>query len=149
MIILFNGYFYIKEKLRLERAAKIFLGCIQINKEVNLNFISLGQKEMCRENFKAFSKREVTDVVTLPIYKNRKDIISRTNDDGFVGDILIYRPEIKRNALEYGKTFIEELELVLVHGMLHLFGFTHDNEEELTYQQDKIMKKVWNGSRKI
>ena len=146
MTVLFNGYFYTKEKNRLGRAAELFLQYFKINRDVNFNLASLDIEEICKQNFNAFNRNEVTDVVTLPIYKNLKDIKSKNNTDGFVGDILIHRPEVRRNALLYGKTMVEELELVLIHGMLHLFGFSHNNESLLSQHQEKIIKRVWNES---
>ena len=146
MTVQFNGYFYSKEKKRLGRAAKIFLQYFKINNDVNFHFTSLNSDEISKQNLNAFNKDEVTDVVTLPIYGNLQDITSKNNTDGFVGDILIHRPQVRRNALQYGKTTVEELELVLIHGMLHLFGFSHNNESLLTKHQEKIIKRVWNGS---
>ena len=146
MTVQFNGYFYSKEKKRLGRAAKIFLQYFKINKDVNFHFTSLNSEEISKQNLNAFNRDEVTDVVTLPMYRNLKDITSKNNTDGFVGDILIHRPHVRRNALQYGKTTVEELELVLIHGMLHLFGFSHNNESLLSKHQEKIIKRVWNGS---
>ena len=146
MVIKYNGYFYLYEKKRLEAAGRIFLNYFKISKDINFYLASIGKDEISKENMRAFNKNEITDVVTLPIYSNFKELCSEKNMDGFVGDILIHRPEIRKNALAYSKTMIEELELVVVHGMLHLFGFTHINEKLLNNHQNKIMKKVWNES---
>jgi rRNA maturation RNase YbeY len=129
MVIKYNGYFYLYEKKRLERAADVFLNYFKIRKGINFHLASIGKDEISKENMMAFNKNEVTDVVTLPIYSNFKELCSEKNTDGFAGDILIYRPEIRKNALAFSKTIIEELELVVIHGMLHLFGFAHKNEK--------------------
>ena len=146
MAIKYNGYFYINEKYRFEIVENTFLKYFDIKKDLTLNLVSLGKEEISKENKKAFNQFSVTDVITLPIYSNLEDICSENNTDGFVGDILIHRPEIRKNALMYGKSIIDELELVIVHGMLHLFGFTHNNEKLLNYHQNNIMKKVLNES---
>jgi len=144
--IKYNGYFYINEKYRFEIVENTFLKYFDIKKDLTLNLVSLGKEEISKENKKAFNQFSVTDVITLPIYSNLEDICSENNTDGFVGDILIHRPEIRKNALMYGKSIIDELELVIVHGMLHLFGFSHNEEKLLNYHQNNIMKKVWNES---
>jgi len=146
MVIKYSGYFYLHEKKRLERVGGIFLKYFKIKKDFSFNLVSLGKDKISQENIKAFNKNEITDVVTLPIYSNFKELSSEKNTDGFVGDILIHRPEIRKNALTYSKTIVEELELVVVHGMLHLFGFSHTNEKLLNSHQNKIMKKVWNDA---
>ena len=146
MVIKYNGYFYVNEKYRFEIIEKTFLKYFNIKRDITFNLFSLGIKEISKENKKAFNRHIVTDVLTLPIYSNLDDICSENNTDGFVGDILIHRPEIRKNALMYGKSMIDELELVIVHGMLHLFGFSHEDNKLLNYHQNNIMKKVWNGS---
>jgi rRNA maturation RNase YbeY len=146
MVIKYNGYFYVNEKCRFEIVERTFLRYFDIKKDVTLNLLSLGKKEISKENKKAFNRNSVTDVITLPIYSNLDDVCSERNIDGFVGDILIYRPEIRKNTLRYGKSMIDELELVIVHGMLHLFGFSHDDEKLLNYHQNNIIKKVQNES---
>ena len=146
MAIKYNGYFYINEKYRFEIVENICLKYFDIKTDLTLNLVSLGKEEISKENKKAFNQFSVTDVITLPIYSNLEDICSENNNDGFLGDILIHRPEIRKNALMYGKSIIDELELVIVHGMLHLFGFSHNEEKLLNYHQNNIMKKVWNES---
>jgi len=146
MVIKYNGYFYVNEKSKSDRAERILLKYFNIKKDITMNLVSLGEKEISKENNRAFNQNSVTDVIALPIYSDLNDICSERNTDGFVGDILINRTEVRKNALVYGKSMIEELELVIIHGILHLFGFSHDDEKLLTHHQNNIMKKVWNES---
>ena len=60
-----------------------------------------------------------------------------------LGDIFIHRQLIKKNALKYKKTMTEELQLVLIHGLLHLAGYSHKNEDKLKMIENKILNKVW------
>ena len=146
MVIKYNGYFYVNEKSKSDRAEMILLNYFNIKKDITMNLVSLGEKEISEQNKRAFNQNSVTDVIALPIYSDLNDICSERNTDGFVGDILINRTEVRKNALVYGKSMIEELELVIIHGILHLFGFSHDDEKLLAHHQNNIMKKVWNES---
>tara|TARA_B100001750_G_C15449021_1_gene567876 strand:+ start:595 stop:1035 length:441 start_codon:yes stop_codon:yes gene_type:complete len=146
MSIEFNGYFYSKEKDRMSLAFSIFLNYFNIRKDINLHFSSLKSEQIKTANRKAFNQSTITDVITLPIYKNTNEILGSKNSDGFIGDILIYRPEVKRNAIKYGKSIAEEMELVLIHGLLHLFGFSHNEEKNLNYHQHRLMERIWNES---
>ena len=146
MVIKYNGYFYVNEKSKFDRAEMILLNYFNIKKDITMNLVSLGEKEISEQNKRAFNQNSVTDVIALPIYSDLNDICSERNTDGFVGDILINRAEVRKNALVYGKSMIEELELVIIHGILHLFGFSHDDEKLLTHHQNNIIKKVWNES---
>ena len=47
-----------------------------------------------------------------------------------VGEIVISYPEAARGAEEAGDAIDEELEHLLVHGILHLLGYDHESPEE-------------------
>lgn len=47
-----------------------------------------------------------------------------------LGDIVLARETLEREAADLEKTFDEHLSHLLVHGFLHLFGYDHMTEEE-------------------
>ena len=57
------------------------------------------------------------------------------------------RTVLKKNAVDYSKHLIDELQLVLVHGLLHLVGYSHIDEKKLREKENEILDKVWNESR--
>lgn len=48
----------------------------------------------------------------------------------YVGDVVISLDTALRQADKYGHLLIEEIQLLVVHGVLHLFGYDHSSEEE-------------------
>ena len=46
------------------------------------------------------------------------------------GDIMLAHETIAREAVGQGKTFRNHATHLLVHGMLHLMGYDHENEQE-------------------
>ena len=68
--------------------------------------------------------------------------LNRDNEE-VLGDLFVNRELIKKNALKYKKTMTEELQLVLIHGLLHLIGYSHENEDKLKMIENKILNKVW------
>jgi probable rRNA maturation factor len=47
-----------------------------------------------------------------------------------LGDIIIARETVEREAVDLEKTVDEHLTHLMVHGFLHLFGYDHNNDEE-------------------
>ena len=54
-----------------------------------------------------------------------------------LGDIVICPAVARRNAAEHAGTFEDELALLLVHGLLHLMGMEHVEEEEAQEMEAK------------
>lgn len=82
------------------------------------------------------SKDKVTDVITFALEDNEDvDIGVR-----ILGDVYISLYQARRQAIEYGHSFLRELAFLSVHGFYHLLGYDHMKEEE-----EKIMfgKQEW------
>ena len=47
-----------------------------------------------------------------------------------LGDIIIARETVEREAVEFEKSFDDHLTHLMVHGFLHLFGYDHMNNSE-------------------
>jgi probable rRNA maturation factor len=52
-----------------------------------------------------------------------------------LGEIVLCPPVIYKDAAKYGITYQEAVELMFVHGLLHLVGYDHTNP-----RQEKRMK---------
>lgn len=82
------------------------------------------------------------------------DVISFAleDDDTFVklpirvlGDIYISIDRVKSQALEYGHSETREISFLTVHGILHLLGYDHMNEEDekiMFNKQDNILSDL-------
>ena len=46
-----------------------------------------------------------------------------------LGDVMLCPEVIEAQAPTFGNTFVEEFRLMLVHGLLHLLGYDHVDEE--------------------
>ncbi len=51
-------------------------------------------------------------------------------DDSYLGDIVISLPMAERQAKQGDHSLKSELQLLTVHGTLHLLGFDHEEPEE-------------------
>ena len=144
MKIIYQGYFYSNEKTALEIAKEEYLNHFNISNNFKFFLHSVSKQESTKLNIHYFKKNSPADVLTVPLYRNIKDINNlNENNEEVLGDLFINRKLIKNNALKYEKTMIEELQLILIHGLLHLVGFSHENEDKLKKIENKILNKVW------
>ena len=148
MKIIYKGYFFNNEKIALEIARKEYLKHFNISKNFLFFLHSVSKEESERLNKNYFKKNSPTDVLTIPLYRDIREIYKLNEENNEVlGDLFINRQLIKNNALKFDKTMSEELQLVLVHGLLHLVGYSHENEDKLKMIENKILNKVWNNGK--
>ena len=58
-------------------------------------------------------------------------------DDRLSGDLFISVDSVRENAIEYGTSFNDELNRVMVHGILHLIGYDDHNDEDIKQMRSK------------
>ena len=144
---MFNGYFYKNEKLKVTQAVKIFSENFKISRNFHFTVHSLNESESKKLNQKTFNKNKPTDVLSFPLY-NDIEAINQLDESMHedMGDMFICRNVIKKNAEIYDKDFVEELQYIVIHGLLHLIGYSHEKNDKLKTYESKLMKKIWNES---
>ena len=147
MKIVFNGYFYKNEKLKVTQAVKIFSENFKISRNFHFTVHSLNESESKKLNQKTFNKNKPTDVLSFPLYNDIEAInqLDKSMSED-MGDMFICRNVIKKNAEIYDKDFVEELQYIVIHGLLHLVGYSHEKNDKLKTYESKLMKKIWNES---
>ena len=92
-----------------------------------LNYIFCSDEFLESINLQYLHHTTLTDIITFDTSK----------DVGFIeGEIFISIDRVKENALKFKVSFEDELHRVMVHGVLHLLGYS-----DKTSQQRKIMRK--------
>ena len=90
--------------------------------------IVLGDDEWLRSfNVKYLNHDYYTDIITFDYSTN--DLVS--------GDLLISVERVNENAVLNGVTFMDELNRVVVHGVLHLCGFGDKSPTEANQMRQK------------
>ena len=92
-----------------------------------LNVIIVDNKRIREINKEYRNKDAVTDVISFA-FEEVKDI--NYEDIRFLGEIYISYERCKEQASEYGHTVRREFCYLAVHGLLHLLGYDHMNEED-------------------
>lgn len=57
--------------------------------------------------------------------------------DRLSGDLFISVDSVRENAIEYGTDFNDELNRVMVHGILHLIGYDDHTESDIAEMRSK------------
>ena len=137
----FHGYFYKNEKNAFEDVRKVFLKEFLISENFLLHIHSVSDHYSKELNKRFFKKNYPTDVLTIPLYKDLASIneLDKNNNE-ILGDLFLNRKLIKKHSEKYAKTLIEEYQLVLVHGLLHLIGYSHDDAKKLSSIENTILK---------
>ncbi len=89
-----------------------------------------GDAELRRLNRDFLGKDYATDVLSFP------------SEDGItLGDLAISRQRAAAQAREYGHTLVEELELLMLHGVLHLLGMDHERDHGEMARAERLWRK--------
>jgi rRNA maturation RNase YbeY len=141
-----------KRLRRLLRKALILLGLQR--SELSILFVNDRRMKILNRQYRGVDK--TTDVLSFPQHSTEERRVRRaqvrtsslqsfrtsklqTSDyRRILGDIVINLPRAKKQAAKHGLTLNEELEMLIVHGLLHLVGYDHEKNR---YQKNKMESK--------
>ncbi len=114
--------------------------------EVSLSFVDIPEMAMLNETYR--HKEGPTDVLSFPMDEvGSEDALEDGDWDEPIplGDIVIAPEVAAEQAPRYGSTFDEEVELLIVHGVLHLLGYDHviDEEAEVMEAREEAILGSW------
>ena len=108
-----------------------------VDSEINLRI--LDDEEMKKLNYKFRNKNLTTNVLSF-----QSDDISIKHTKN-IGDIAISSEYVEREAVEEGKFFEDHMIHMLAHGVYHILGYDHQNEQTALIMENKeinILNKI-------
>ena len=137
----------IDQKNVIEKSIKLTLKKEQINKKVNVIFVT--EKEMQRINLQFRGIDKITDVLSFKNYPNNEYNWPKykSDDDNLLGEIIICFTQLKRQSIEQNVEINYELALISIHGTLHLLGYDHKTKKEkilMFSKTDNILENINN-----
>lgn len=89
-----------------------------------------------------------TDVISFAFEDESNDLVKIKNPEViFLGEIIISIDKCKEQAVEYQHSFDRESAFLFTHGVLHLLGYDHQNEDDekkMFSLQDEILEDtIW------
>ena len=86
-----------------------------------------------------------TDVISFALNEGDEPLIEGGAPINVLGDIIISVEKAVEQAKDYGHSVEREVAFLTVHGMLHLLGYDHMEEEdrkEMRQEEDFVMEKL-------
>ncbi|SKC59745.1 rRNA maturation RNase YbeY [Bacteroidales bacterium WCE2004] len=118
--------FDLKQKMQNNRWLKMVAGS-EMRRLGAINIIFCSDRYILDVNMKYLQHDYFTDIITFDYCE--KDVLS--------GDLFISIDSVRENALFYGTEFENELNRVMVHGLLHLIGYDDHTEEDIAEMRRK------------
>ena len=123
----------IKELEEIKKLVNFALEYQKLNNAI-FNIIIVDEEKIQYLNKNYRNKDSVTDVISFALEDDNTFI---KTDMRILGDIYICLKKAKDQSIEYGHSFLREISFLTIHGLLHLLGYDHMNEED-----EKIMFKL-------
>ena len=86
-----------------------------------------------------------TDVLSFPQYEADELDYFESNEKIVLGDIVISLEHARKQAKEYGHSYVREIAFLCVHSVLHLLGYDHidkADEEVMLGLQKEILDDI-------
>ena len=128
-------------RISLEAFREVMLYFEYDQSEFEVSILGCDDKKIKALNEGFLLKDSATNVLSWPARERRPEIAGTPPTrldhtiDIFVGDIAISYETCWHEATKVGKNFALHVSHLLIHGMLHLMGFDHQNDADATVME--------------
>jgi len=149
------------DTVRWMQLAEAVLRSEGVKGDAELSVLFVGEQAISDLNQRFLGKEGPTDVLAFPMDEEPAEG-GRSPDSGgtgpgwvpaepddmptLIGDIVICPEVAHRNAPEHAGTYEDELALLVVHGILHLVGMDHmedDEAEAMEKREQELLDAHW------
>lgn len=114
----------------LARLARFVMDEMRVHPLAELCIKAVDEQTMATLNEQWMDKQGPTDVLAFPIDELRPGLVDEEPEEGVLGDLVLCPSVAERQAAEAGHATEAEIELLTVHGILHLLGYDHAEPDE-------------------
>jgi probable rRNA maturation factor len=118
------------DERRMQRLARFVIDRMRVHPLAELSVTLVDEATIAELNAKWMEKDGPTDVLAFPMDELRPGMVNEEPEEGILGDIVLCPTIAAAQATTAGHSTTDELDLLTVHGILHLLGYDHAEEEE-------------------
>jgi len=114
------------------------------NTEVSINFVTEEDIHELNREYRGIDSP--TDVLSFECDGYEDDMPYLDGMSFELGDIVVSVDRAERQAPEYGLSFTDEMSLLITHGLLHLCGYDHMDEDEAHVMEERerdLLSSFW------
>ena len=115
---------------RVQSLAEHVREALRLHPLVDVGVIFVDEAPMTHLHVRWMDEPGPTDVLSFPMDELRPGSEEMLSAEGVLGDVVICPQVARRQAEVAGHEEINEILMLLTHGMLHLVGFDHAEPEE-------------------
>jgi probable rRNA maturation factor len=133
----------------LARLARFVMDRMRVHPQAELCVKLVDEPTIAELNERWMEKQGPTDVLAFPMDELRPGLVNEEPEEGVLGDLVLCPTVAERQAREAGHATADEVDLLTVHGILHLLGYDHAEPEEHAEMfglQARLLAE-WQGAR--
>jgi probable rRNA maturation factor len=133
---------------RTQRLARFVMDRMRVHPLAELCVTAVDEDTIAGLNAKWMEKDGPTDVLAFPMDELRPGSVNDEPEEGVLGDLVLCPAVARRQAETAGHSTVDELDLLTVHGILHLLGYDHaepEEHEEMFGLQARLLAE-WQGA---
>ena len=115
---------------RLGSLSRFVLDRLRVHPQAELCIKLVDEQTIAELNEQWMEKTGPTDVLAFPMDELRPGLVNEEPEEGVLGDLVLCESVAARQAAGAGHPVRDEVELLTVHGILHLLGYDHAEPEE-------------------
>jgi probable rRNA maturation factor len=127
----------------LSRLSRFVMDRMRVHPLAELCIKVVDEPTIAELNEQWMDKAGPTDVLAFPMDELRPGLVNEEPEEGVLGDLVLCPTVAERQAKDAGHSTQDEVDLLTVHGILHLLGYDHaepEEEREMFALQGKLLE---------
>ncbi|MGB0100312.1 MAG: rRNA maturation RNase YbeY [Nocardioides sp.] len=118
------------DERQLAALSRFVMDRMRVHALAELCIKAVDEATIAELNEQWMEKEGPTDVLAFPMDELRPGLVNEEPEEGVLGDLVLCPDVAARQASAAGHAAEAEIELLTVHGILHLLGYDHAEPEE-------------------